>query len=447
MASELPSLEPWPFGHGGQAILCNVYEGLVAFDARMRVVPALAERWESPDELTWRFFLRAGVLRHDGRPLAAADVVASLERSRPAMVASVASPAAGVVDIRTLRPEPMLLNDLVPSFIALPPAGTGGALVGAGPYRVTSFEPGRSLELAAFEGYWRGAPAVPTLRFVFESDPAGRERLLADGAVDVALRLPESARDAAGFRLSYRAAPGARLLALRVDRAPFDDLRVRQAIDLALDRGAIAHDVLAGRARPMGQFLPQGFFGSVPGLEGRPRDLAAARRLVAVAGQGRGIGFELTHGSGRKAEAEALAAQLADAGFRVRLRSRSAGEISGHLETGDFAAVLWSLISYTADASDVFTNVLHSRDEARGLGRQNTFGYRDAALDRLIERAVLARGLNDRSTLFQEATRLAVRDLAVVPLWEVPWVTGVRDDVDYVPSADGWFRATSARRR
>lgn len=459
VAPELARLEPAHLSHGGQAVLSNVFEGLVAFDARMRVVPALASRWESPDELTWRFYLRPDVRLHDGRLLRAEDVVASLERARHveaggasnlAVVASASVPSPGVVEIRTARPEPMLLNNLVPSFVFVAGTDPRHEWVGTGPYRVVAFDPARGLDLEAFAGHWRGVPPpCPQLRFVFERDPARRLQWLREGSVDVALRLPEDAEAApgGGFRLVSQAAPGARLLALRVDRPPFADVRLRRAIDLALDRPAITRELLGGRARPLGQLLPPGFFGSVPQLEPRPRDLAAARRLVAEAGGGRGVAFVLTHGVGRQKEAERIAAQLGEAGLHATLRGRSASEVSADLARGDFGVILWSLISYTGDANDVFGNVLHSPDAARSWGAQNSFGYRNPVLDRLIERAVVSQPMSGRLGLFQEAMREAMRDLAVVPLWEVPWVSGIRDDVDYVPGADGWFAGASARRR
>ncbi len=450
VAPELESLQPLDRGlaHGGEAVLCNVYEGLVAFDSRMRVVPALAERWESPDELTWRFYLRRGVRFHDGRALEPADVVASLRRAKTLpLLASLASPAPGVVEIRTSRPEPMLLHDLVPAFV-VPAARPDSGAIGTGPYRVTEYEPERHLRLSAVPDYWRGAAHEGTLEFLFERDPQRRLELLEAGTVDVALRLPEDAQAGAqaGLRLFARAAPGSRLLGLRVDRAPFSDPRLRRAIDLAIDREAIARDVLGSRAKPLGQLLPQGFVGYAPDLVPRSRDLAAARALVKQAGAA-GLAVTLAHGAGRVREAERIAAQLDEAGFAVTLQAWPAAEISAALRRGDFALILWSVISYTGDANDVFGNVLHSPDAAAGWGEQNAFGYRSAELDRLVEQAALATPTSARLALFQQAMRVAMKDMALIPLWEVPWVTGVRDDVEFTPGADGWFWAYGAARR
>jgi peptide/nickel transport system substrate-binding protein len=453
VAPELDSLDPYGLMHGGQALLSNVFEGLVAFDAQMHVVPALALRWESPDELTWRFYLRPDVRFHDGRRLAAEDVVRSLARVRHpgasegnylSAVSAIASPAPDVVEIRTSRPDPMLLNNLVPSFVVA--ARPDGSLVGTGPYRVTRFDPQQGLEISAFPEHWREPPHEARIRFVFEREPERRLQLLRDGAVDVALRLPEAAQASAGFSLFARAAPGARLIGLRVDAPPFSDLRLRQAIDLALDRATITRELLGGRAQPLGQILPQGFFGHAPGLEPRNRDLAAARALVSAAMRGQESALVLAHGSGRKLEAERIAAQLAEAGLRIRLESRPAPEISAALASGAFPMILWSLISYTGDANDVLGNVLHSPDPSHGWGGQNSFGYRNQRLDQLVERAVVAGSMSLRLELFQGAMREAMKDLALVPLWEVPWVTGVRDDVAYQPGADGWFWGATARR-
>lgn len=457
VAPELASLDPHPQLHGAQATLCNAYESLTAFDARLGVGPALAARWDNPDENTWRFDLRTGVHFHDGRPLQAADVAASLERARRSggemasyltMIAEVRAVSREVVEVRTSRPYPMLLNNLAVVFItpqSLP--ADGRPAPGTGAYRIGDFDPRAFLDMHAFDGYWGGAPAIRRVRFEFEADPEARARRLAAGAADVALRLPEAlAAPRAGYRVLSQVAPGVRTIGLRCDRKPFSDRTLRLAVDLAVDREATTRGLLAGRSLPMGQLLPAGIFGHTPGLGPTPRDLARARQLVAGASGGKGVAFELAHGAGRRAEAELLAGQLAEAGFRVTLRGIEAASLLDAFQGGQGDALLMSYLYYTGDATDVLENILHSRD-ASGLGLQNLYGYRNHQVDALVERAGLTGVLSDRQAAFEEATRLAMRDMPLVPLWGVPWVSGVADGVEWTPAPNGWFLAKGARWR
>ncbi|MGH9888531.1 MAG: ABC transporter substrate-binding protein, partial [bacterium] len=221
MAPEVSNLDPHRQNtHGGLSVCSNVYESLTAFDPEMRVGPGLAVRWENPDELTWRFHLRPGVLFHDGRALTSADVVKSLERARRPgssaggglrVVRDIAAEGPNVVVIHTTRANPMLLNNLATAFVTPHDAPDDITTpVGTGPYRFVRFEPGRTVELTAWERHWREAPRAAGVSFVFEADPDRRLALLTSGAVDVALRLAENAAltTAAGCRLMWRPAPG-----------------------------------------------------------------------------------------------------------------------------------------------------------------------------------------------------------------------------------------------
>ncbi len=459
LAPELVGLDPHrQTSHGGFSVLANVYEALTAFDDEMRIVPVLAERWESPDDLTWRFHLRRGVRFHDGRPMEAADVVASLERARRsgrssqgslATIAELAAPAADVVEVTTTRPNPMLLSNLSSTFVV--PRDAPDEItspIGTGPYRVARYSPGKDLELASWDKHWGRPPRHGTVAFLFEPDPERRLALLARGETDVALRLAEGVAGpaaAAGYRLLFRPAPAARVLALRVDLPPFSDLRVRRAVSLAIDRVAVTRDLLGGRAQPLGQMLPPGIFGSVPDRAAPVRDVATARRLIAETG---GVPtLTLDHGAGRRPEARAIADQLGDAGIRVRLRQRDVAALLPGLQAGDSNLLLVSFVYAAGDAIDIFENMLHSRDPERRFGAENRFGYRNPRVDALVEAGAQTRAVEARRAVYQDAMRAASDDLPVIPLWEVPWVYGVRDDVAWNPPAHGWFLAAGVESR
>src|SRR5262249_2468142 len=99
------------------------------------------------------------------------------------------------------------------------------------------------------------------------------------------------------------------------------------------------------------------------------------------------------------------------------------------------------------DAVDIFENLLHSRDQGRRFGAENRFGYRNPKVDALIEAGGDGRSINARRTAYQDAMRLVADDLPVIPLWEVPGVSGARGGIVGSPVAQGWFPAASVQRR
>lgn len=163
LEDDIVSLDPHAYDDEvTSSVLFNIYQGLVGFDPRMRIVLLLAERWENPNDLTWRFFLRPGIEFHDGRELQAEDVVFSLERARGGRLGHYLSAIGQVraldsrtVEVVTKEPSPILLNKL--SFVAIVPRGSPDTIrhpVGTGPYVLSEYRLRERLVLKSFSGYW-----------------------------------------------------------------------------------------------------------------------------------------------------------------------------------------------------------------------------------------------------------------------------------------------------
>ena len=160
--AELTSLDPIAASdHIAVSVLSNLYDTLVDFDGEMRLTPALAVSWSTPDERNWVFVLRTGVATHDGGHLVPEDVRRSLERARLdphsslrerlAVVASVEVTDSGQLRVRTKESDPLLAHRLTGIFISAggPDARLEERPVGTGPYRFVGRLPG-GLEAAAF---------------------------------------------------------------------------------------------------------------------------------------------------------------------------------------------------------------------------------------------------------------------------------------------------------
>lgn len=440
-------------------VLGNVYEGLTALDAQLRLRPCLAISWETPSDRVWRFHLRPGVRFHDGSVFDADDVVASLDRARRhpksqfqsflAAVIDVHAVDPATVEITTDRPYAVLLNKL--AFVFVLPAGAPPEVHrpdGTGPYRFDGRDADGTIRLAGFDGYWGGAPAERSVELLSVPSDEKRIRMLANDEVD----LVESVPPAEVGRVA--ALPGCHVVAedslivehleIRTDTPPFDDLRVRQAIDLAVDRELLVARTLAGQGRPAGQLVGPGVVGYDPALEPHPRDLAAARRLLAEAGHPDGVDVTLELREGR--DAAELVRQLGEAGIRVTLRPQPQDRLFARLDAGEIAFHLGGFLAESADASDLFDTTVHSRDPARGLGDGNTNGYANPELDARIEESGRILDPLARREALQRCMRMLMRDLPLVPLWVPYELYGVRQGLAWEPRVDGSLVAATMSR-
>src|SRR5581483_1720583 len=273
-----------------------------------------------------RFHLRGGVHFQDGRPLTADDVVASLERVRHhaksglgnylVTVDAIRELAPDTVEITTRRPSPVLLNKL--TFVFIVPHDAPEEIhqpIGTGPYRLVAADE-HHVRLEAFAQSWRGAPPEREVDLLILPDPAERVARLERGDVDLMQEVePERAaelRQRPHCRVVATEGTSVEYLALRIDSKPFSDLRVRQAIDLAIDREALVSDHLKTQGLPLGQMVGRQVFGYAPDVKPPIRDLESAKRLLAAAGYPHGIDTDLEFREGKGADA--LVAQLAQAG-------------------------------------------------------------------------------------------------------------------------------------
>lgn len=428
------------------SILANVFEPLVTFDPQMRVVPALAEGWSNPNDLTWRFRLRPRVRFHDGQPFTSRDAKFSLERARrlrsaPNLETLVRIDAVddATLELGTSVPEPVLLNKL--AGVGIVPAGTPEKVtvpIGTAAYRFVSWEPGRVLHLVANDRYWGGAPSFPEARFRVLADASDRAEALARGELHLARELTRRDLDGAGEGVRFVSHPGlvVVLLGARFDLpGPLRPRNVRRAIYLAIDPEELVE--LSGvEATPVDQVVPPSIFGYLPdGGEPRP-DRARARELLRRAGLG--DGFDVTL---EMAEAFApsvgrvLAGQLARVGIRTTVVGREWSLLSSRLERGEspFFSIGWSC---NGDASHLFDALLHTR-QGRSWGVSNFGGYANPRLDEAIERAGSILSPPRRLEALHEAMRIVLDDLPLIPLFNRRRTYGVDVRLRFEPRLNG----------
>lgn len=341
-----PSAVPWTgVGSPGQYVWDAVFDGLTRVDAEGEVVPGLATEWTPVDNATWEFTLREGVEFSNGEPLDAAAVVATFElllseEGRSTYAAHVRNyelvEQAEAVDDRTVRlttaaPDPLLPAALSVVYIVPPKywaqAGTekfATAPIGTGPYTVAAWEPERiSLEQA--EGSWRDT-GVASVEFVHLADPAARVQALQSGQIDVVTgSSPDQLKELEGNGFNVFVSHNGRLMSLIYvldNSEPLKDERIRMALNLAVDKEAIAEELAAGYTAPAA-WPPEGVNGHDPDRQPIGYDPERARSLLAEAGYGDGfdLSAQITTGSfpADRQIYEATAGYLEEIGVNLQL--------------------------------------------------------------------------------------------------------------------------------
>ncbi|HEU4529875.1 MAG TPA: ABC transporter substrate-binding protein [Steroidobacteraceae bacterium] len=314
--SGLPASLGNPFkgnGRPGTLVWYAIFDGLTQLDEHGRLVPALALSWELAEPTLWRFQLRPDVRFSNGRPFDAAAAVAVLEwlASKDGRATVIGNELRGVVqaraagpltlEVRTRDPDPILPKRMVgalmvepgawsalgPDRFALAPAGTG-------PYVLTQWDQRRRRAQARANPYgWRRV-ALEGLEYVELPNAAVRTQALLSRDIDIAaVEIEELDRlEDRGFPIVSAPSMSVMSLVFITERAtpgPLQDVRVRQALNYAVDKETIARTLLRGFAPASGQPAPRISFGHDPGLRPYPYDPARARALLAQAGYPNGF--------------------------------------------------------------------------------------------------------------------------------------------------------------
>lgn len=266
-------------------------------------LPALAERWNvSGDGLTWRFILRPTARFHDGSAVTAAAAVRCLQATRvaPALLSvapiqAIEAEGATTVRIRLSAPYgglPALLahsSTLILAPASYGPDGGVRAIVGSGPYRVVSLTPPQQLEAAVFDGYDGPKPAIERVRYLAAGRAETRALMAEGGQADLAYGLDPASlarlRTRRQVRIERVTLPRTVILKVNAGLPALKDLRVRQALSLAIDRAGIAKALLRDPELAATQLFPPTLQGwHDPALSPLTHDLAAAEKLLAQAG-------------------------------------------------------------------------------------------------------------------------------------------------------------------
>ena len=303
-----PHLDP---ATGTQEVMFNVFTGLVNTDTSGAIIPEIASSWQvSEDQLRYTFVLRQGAVFHDGSPIRPEDVRYSLERLQGKtadQTTALSSSFASVTAISIEQPDKVILelsaidaSLLSKMIVAIIPEGSGPQQaqhpIGAGPFRFVSYSPGVSLKLAKHEGFYQqGLPKLDEVEFrIFDAGSSSAAFLaLQNAEIDILnitleqREVLESPAFADKFEVLCTPQNMVQLFALNTEFAPFADLRVRQALNHAVNKDEIIALLAPGSQKLGTNFCEVMSFYAASGLENTyPYDPAKAIELLAAAGYG-----------------------------------------------------------------------------------------------------------------------------------------------------------------
>jgi peptide/nickel transport system substrate-binding protein len=442
-----------------------LFDGLTRFSADAKVGPALATRWDvSPDGRTYLFHLRPGVRFHDGTLLHASDVVHSFTRvldpanksGRPwplypiagarAFAAGKAATVAGlaIVDDSTVR---ILLDTalaIFPKLLAMPVASVvpakisadfGEHPIGTGAWTLVSWQHDDFVLLAKNAEYFGGAPKLDSLMIRIIPEPSTAVAEFESGNVDL-LYVPEA--DAPRWERTdekkalLTSAPALRLwyVALNTTRGPLKDVRVRQALNHAVDVRTILDKLLGGRGRLAAGVIPPSLEGADTTRAPYAYDPTAAKKLLAAAGYAKGFDIELwlPQDPAFARVAESIQSYLSAVGVRAKIVQRESAAAREASRNGQTDMFVKDWYADYPDAENFLYPLLHGAN--RGVGGNVSF-YENPAYDRIVSLARTEQDSAKRVAMYAKADSLEFADAPMIYLFFYnelyavqPWVKG-----------------------
>jgi len=382
-------------GRQSQDVLRVMFDSLYHRDNNMQIVPWLATSYENPDELTWRFHLRQGVKFHNGNDFKANDVKFTLGRlveddsqfSTRKYVDRVEVVDDYTVDIITKEPYAAFMTRVVlwhmtdeEYFNEVGAEGFGSNPVGTGPFTFVEWAKDERVVFEANRDYWGGSPKIKTVIFTPIPEEATSIAALEAGDVDI-IGVPPEYVDQAPEGIEVVTVPGTRayFLAMNVNVEPFDDVRVRQAMNYAIDVESIIENVLNGLARRLDNpLLPEAF-----GYIATPvysYDPDKAKSLLAEAGYPDGFEMKIDARPSYKELAEVLVGQLSALGIKVNVVLTEGAAFTALYEPGFTQTYLGSWGNSEADADGMLSKQFYSdRYSCNLLGPEGETGFGDLA--------------------------------------------------------------------
>lgn len=432
----------------------NIYEALVRMNFQTAAPePLLSESWSQTAPNRWAFKLRVGVKFHDGSDFDAADVVHSLQRTldpklqchvRNSYFANTDITAvakdAHTVEFTTAEPSPILPTLLAKLAIAPDSAPIGERTdnaAGTGPYKLESWDHKERLVLSRYDGYWGNKPDIQTANYTWRSETSVAAAMVETGEADIAFSIAPQDATNPKTDTPYLNSETA-VLRPSNNLPPFSDVRVRRAVNLAIDRQAMLGSLINEGAQFAMQRVGPGVLGYNPKLTPWPFDPAKATALLEEA-RAAGVPVDtkivlvgrLGIFPNSSEVIEVVAEMLRAVGLNIQVDLVDVIQQRGVLTKPFDASRPVNLVidvhdNNTGDASFTVFNKYHSK------GSQSVTA--NPEVDRMIAQASAAKG-DERQAIYQELFRMIAQDLVEdVPLFHMVNIMRIREGINFTPT-------------
>lgn len=461
-ADPLSSLDPQLNNHAGDRSTDLHFWDLLIQNKDNKLQPGLAVSWKALDTTTWEFKLREGVKWTDGQPFTADDIIFSYQRARkvPGSVATFAGFLRTVESVEAKDPHTLIIKTNIPNpdlplslasvHIVSKHIGeksstedynTGRAVIGTGPYKLVSYTPGDRVVMTRNDDYWGPKQDWTKVNYRYINNAAARTAALLAGDVDVIDKV--SVSDLAklkkepniavypydGLRVmllqpSFNPAPNAFITdnaGKPLDKNPLLDLRVREALNLAINRHAISDRILQGAATDANQWMPKNTFGYNPEVKDIPYDAEKAKTLLAEAGFPDGFKLTIHVPTDRYPQGPETAQAVAQ--FWTRIGVKTQVEVvpwavySGRAKKNEYAVSMIAWGNGTGEASYALVNILATVAPEKGLGASNWGYYSNPKVDKDLELATAEFDEQKREAILRDSVKLVMDDVAIIPLF------------------------------
>ncbi|MBN1536975.1 MAG: ABC transporter substrate-binding protein [Anaerolineales bacterium] len=473
-----------------ESLIRNMFDGLVTRDATSGVHNELAESFNWADDTTLEVTLRQGVLFHNGVEMTADDVVYTFERvikenmieypeahtsPRKGLIAqleSIEKTGDYAVTMHFSAPYPtamqMLVHQQVIPMGYMQEVGTQGLLdapIGAGPFKFISAQPGYTeVVMEKFADYYGGAPdlepvgpaCVDTVVFRVIPEASTRVAALLAGEVDIIQNVPaelvSTLEQVPGIQIKTAVGTSPQWMEMNVNQAPFDDVKVRQAMNYAVDKQLLVDAIFGGKAEVLsGPLSPYNAFVN-KSLQPYAYDPDKALALLAEAGWTDSDGDTFLDKGGTKfsfiidteedfrAISEAVAGQLQAIGIEASVRIWEYSVIKPLLQAGERQAFLNNWGDSAFDPVGHMEAKWHGYVEGTTYGRGNFSGYNNERVNELIKLGEVTVDIAERQTIYDEAQQIIYDEVPAIFLVLPDVVSAAAADVqNWEPAADGRF--------
>lgn len=488
MAAPNTTLDPhFQSNAPNNAVNSHIFDALVTNDAQSGSKPGLAESWKALDDTHWEFKLRQGVNFSDGTAFAAEDAIASIQRANDLpstssfrtytrSIKAMTAKDANTLLIETTGPDPLLPNSL--SRIRIISAdhkdapttefNNGNAAIGTGALILQEYQPGTLVRFSRNDNWWAGRLPWTEVALRMMTDDGARLAALLSGDLDIIEAVPSqgTARVKQNERFHLIRGISSRFVYFAMDQKrdvtpfvtdnagkpleknPFRDVRVRQALSMAINRPAITERVMMGTGSATGQWLPPGSFSALPELGLPAYDPVRAKALLAEAGFPDGFRMTLSTANDRTPYAAEITQAVAQMWMRIGVQTAvEAVPFSVYSARGarqQFSAYFGSLNNPSMEAGLLLRNLLMTVDATKGTGTYNWSRYSNPSLDALSARAISTLDDTRREQLLRQAAHQALDDVAFIPLYQFQNIWAARKGIGFEARADELTLATGA---